>query len=178
LDMEGSWTSWGMADGLMSGVCNISFDSQGITWLGTFTAGMVKFDNTEFVPFTTDEGLLNNFNILSIAIDDQDYKWAATPLGISVFDQNDQWLTDYTMENGLYTEAVKDLAFDSQGNLWVGNYTDYLNQGAVNKFDGSNWEYFVTDQAEPIDSLISIAVQRLAVDSQDDIWVADLQRFL
>jgi len=171
-DNDGNWTNYGIADGLMSGVCNISFDSQGVLWLGTFTAGMVKFVDMEFVPFTTDEGLLNNFNILSIAIDDQDYKWVATPLGISVFNQNDQWYTNYEMEDGLFTEAVKDLVFDSQGNLWVGNYTDYLNQGAVNKFDGSNWEYFVVDQAEPIDSLISIVVRRLAVDSKDDVWVA------
>jgi len=94
LDTEGTWTTWGMADGLWSGVCDIGFDSQGNKWLGTFTAGMVKFDDQEFISFTTDDGMLNDFNILSIAIDDQDHKWVATPMGISHFDKNDLWLNN------------------------------------------------------------------------------------
>jgi len=171
-DTEGSWTNYGIAEGLTSGVCFITFDEEGNKWLGTFTGGMVKFNDSEFVAFTTDDGLLNNFNICSIAIDDQNHKWVATPLGMSQFDQNDQWVANWQVDDGLYTEAIKDIDIDSQGNLWIGNYTDYLNQGAVNKYDGSTWEYFVVDKDDIIDSLISIVIRRLAIDSQDNVWVA------
>ncbi|MBU0764807.1 MAG: T9SS type A sorting domain-containing protein, partial [Bacteroidetes bacterium] len=171
-DTGGGWTNFGSADGLTSGVCFITFDSQGNKWLGTFMSGMAKFDDADFTFFTTNEGLLDDFNILSIAIDDQNNKWVATCHGISRFDGNDQWAADYLEGEGLFTEAVKDIDFDSEGNLWIGSYTDYLNEGAVNKYDGTNWEYFVVDQDDTIDSLVSIVIRRLAVDSQDNVWVA------
>lgn len=171
-DGVSTWENFTTGDGLPGGVCFITVDAQGNKWLGTFLWGMVKYDDTEFTTFTTEDSLPDNNNIRAIAIDDQNYKWVATSQGISVFDNNDEWVTNYMMDDGLFTEAVKDIDIDSEGNLWIGTYTDYLNEGAVNKFDGTDWVYFEVDQDQTIDSLISIVIRRLAIDSEDNIWVA------
>jgi len=167
-----TWDNYGITEGMPSGACFITFDDQGNKWFGTFMSGMVKYDDSDFTAYTTTEGLLDDFNILSIAIDDQNYKWVATSQGISVFDNSNAWSANYLMADGLFTEAVKDIDIDSGGDLWIATYTDYLNEGAVNKFNGTDWEYFMVDEDQAIDSLISITIRRLAIDSEDNVWVA------
>jgi hypothetical protein len=63
---------------------------------------------------------------------------------------------------------VEDIVIDSQGNIWAGVYVDYLvTEGGISAYNGTDWVQF-----EESDGLIGPVVRQLAVDSQDNIWVA------
>ncbi|MFT5019125.1 MAG: hypothetical protein ACI9CU_000502 [Polaribacter sp.] len=60
------------------------------------------------------------------------------------------------------------MKMDSQGNVWAGVYIDYLvTEGGVSAYNGTEWV-----QYEPADGLVGPVVRELAIDSQDNVWVA------
>jgi ligand-binding sensor domain-containing protein len=161
------WTNYTTTNGLPNNMVSyISIDKEGNKWIGTWIGGLTKFDGTTFTTFTTEDSLADN-NITAIAIDDNRNKWIGTYYGISVLDSLDKWTVDYTANSGLYNDFVKDLCFDSKGNLWTGMYADYLQDGGITKFSNPAWvSYTVTN------GLVDKFVRRLAVDKKDNVWIA------
>ncbi len=166
------WTSYLMADGLPFGGTNyVAFDAEENAWLGTPLGGIFIFDGTDFSEITEDEGLLND-KIRSIAISDNAYKWVGTSDGISVFDGDNNWVINHELIFELpppdTLNPVEDVQIDSEGNVWVGVYVDYLvTEGGISFFDGSGW-----DDYDAENGLIGPVVRRLAIDSEDNAWVA------
>ena len=62
---------------------------------------------------------------------------------------------------------VVDIAIDSWGYIWTSIYVGYLAEGAVAYWDGSVWKDF-----DVLDGLVGPNVKGLAIDSEDNIWVA------
>jgi ligand-binding sensor domain-containing protein len=162
-----NWTSYTSASGLPSDMTSyIAPDTQGNTWVGTWIGGLAKFNGTTFQVFTIDDSLTSN-NIIAIALQDNSYKWIGTYSGISVFDNSDHWVRNYRTADGMYNNYVQDMHFDSQGNLWIGMYADYLQDGGITVYTGSHWySYSVAE------GLVNAQVKRLAIDQQDNIWIA------
>jgi len=172
LDGE-SWTSYVRDDGLpFGGVDFVTFDAMGNAWLGTPLGGVFIFDGTSFIAtLTEDDGLLND-KVRSIAIDGNQHKWIGTSDGVSVFDENNVWVANHEIIFELpppdVLNPVEDLQVDSQGNVWVGVYVDYLvTEGGISIFDGSTWSDFDVN-----DGLAGPVVRRLAIDSKDNVWIA------
>ncbi len=94
-------------------------------------------------------------------------KYIGTFYGVSVFNSSDIWVTDYIVDDGLYGEQIRDIKEDSQGNIWFGIFVDYLFDGAVTKFDGTNWVSYDVPQG-----LIDVQVKSIAIDEQDNVWIA------
>ncbi len=171
--LDGStWTSYTMADGLPFGGTNfVTFDSNGKVYLGTPLGGVWILDNNTFSSITEDDGLLND-KIRSIAIDQYQHKWIGTADGISVFDSNDNFITHHELIFVLpppdELNPVEDVQIASDGRIWVGVYVDYLvTEGGISTFDASGWSDYDVD-----DGLVGPVVRRLAIDSQDIVWVA------
>ena len=167
-----SWTSYTMADGLPFGGTNfVMFDSEGNAILGTPLGGVFIFDGTNFTAITEDEGLLSD-KVRSIAIDTNNQKWIGTADGISVFDENNVFVTNHEFIFELpppdSLNPVEDIQIAADGRVWVGVYVDYLvTEGGISMLEGPNWEDYDVD-----DGLVGPVVRRLAIDSQDNIWVA------
>ena len=122
-------------------------------------------------PFTESEGLLND-RVRSIAIDNSNNKWVATSDGISVFDKDNLHVGNATRVLTLpppdTLNPIEDVKIDSKGNIWAGIYVDYLvTEGGVSYFDGSDWSEFDVNRG-----LVGPVVRRLAIDQNDDVWVA------
>jgi len=167
-----NWTSYTTADGLpFGGVASITIHPNGDKWFGTGLGGVVIFDGTSFTEITENEGLLND-KVRAIAIDENDNKWIGNSDGISVFDANNQFSTNHEIIFILpppdVLNPVEDVKIDSKGNIWAGVYVDYLvTEGGVSMYNGSNWvDYDMTD------GLVGPVVRQLAIDSEDNIWVA------
>ncbi len=167
-----NWISYTTADGLpFGGVSYVTIHPNGDKWLGTGLGGVVIFDGTSFTEITENEGLLND-KVRSIAIDEDDNKWVGTSDGISVFDTNNQFVTNHEIIFILpppdELNPVEDVKIDSKGNVWAGVYVDYLvTEGGVSMYNGNNWiDYDVAD------GLVGPVVRQLAIDSEDNIWVA------
>jgi ligand-binding sensor domain-containing protein len=162
-----TWTTYTTANGLPDNTASFVIpDASGNVWIGTWMSGLVKFNGSTFQTYTSANDSLVSDNIVSVAINAPQYKWVGTFSGISVLDDEDAWVRDYTITDGLYNNFVQDLDFDSGGNLWVGMYANYNQDGGISVFTGTNWySYTVTD------GLIDPQVKRLAIDHQDNIWI-------
>lgn len=66
---DGQFKSWTEADGLPSTIRSLYLDSEGVLWIGTYDAGMVRFADGTFTVFNMKSGLYNDgvFQILEDA---------------------------------------------------------------------------------------------------------------
>jgi ligand-binding sensor domain-containing protein len=167
-----NFTNLGTAQGLpFGGVTEIDVHTNGEVWLGTGLSGVRLYTTSIASSITDSNGLIDN-RIRGIVFDQQDKRWIATSEGISVFGNTNVFQTNYTT---IFTlpppdtlNPIEDIEMDSQGNMWVGVYVDYLvTEGGVCAYNGSQWlQYDVSD------GLIGPVVRALAIDSQDNVWVA------
>lgn len=167
-----SWTNFGTSDGIpFGGINHIEVAANGNLWLGSGLSGELIYDGSTFSVINTTNGLISD-KIRSTAIDAQDNKWIGTERGISVLDASNA-VTAYhsrifTLPGSDTLNPVEDIEIDSRGLVWVGVYVDYLvTEGGVSLWDGSQWTQF-----EMADGLVGPVVRRLAIDSQDNVWVA------
>ncbi len=171
-DGTNTWTSYTMDDGLPFGGTNfVIFNTDGNAWLGTPLAGVLIFDGSNFSTITEDDGLLSD-KVTTIAIDATGQKWIGTSDGISVFDENNTFVTHHELIFELpppdELNPVEDIQIDESGRIWVGVYVEYLvTEGGVSMFAGSEWVDYDED-----DGLAGPVVRRLAIDSQNNVWVA------
>ncbi len=169
---NGTWTSYTTADGLPFGGVNfITEGSATNVLLGTSLGGVRIFDGSDFTAITEDEGLLND-KIRSIAIDQQDNIWIGNSDGISVFDTDYNFVTNHEIIFELpppdKLNPVEDVLVDNNGCIWAGVYVDYLvTEGGVSYYDGVIWK-----DLDVSDGLVGPVVRRLAIDNENNIWVA------
>lgn len=167
-----TWTNYGMSDGIpFGGVNHIELASSGNLWLSSGLGGAIVYDGTNFTALTETDGLLNN-KVRSIALDAAGNKWVGTSDGITVLDASNQFSENHTRMFVLPApdtlNPVEDVEIDSRGLVWAAVYVDYLvTEGGVSFYDGSQWTDF-----DVSDGLAGPVVRRLAIDSNDDVWVA------
>jgi len=87
--------------------------------------------------------------------------WTATSGGVVKWDMDKGTYRKYITLDGLFSNDIRSLARDNQGNLWFGGVN------AVSRFDGTHWRTF-TNQ----DGLASGIVNDILQDSQGFIWFA------
>ncbi len=172
-ELAGStWTSYGTSEGLpFGGVTAITLESNGDLWMGSGLGGVLIYNGSGFLNITSSDGLVDD-RLRAIVIDDQNNRWFGTSEGISVFNSSNTFMTNHTT---IFTlpppdtlNPIEDVKMDSQGNIWAGVYVDYLvTEGGVCAYNGNQWiEYHVSD------GLIGPVVRALAIDGNDDVWVA------
>lgn len=167
-----TWVSYGTSEGLpFGGVFSINVHTNGNVWMGSGLGGMMIFDGATFTGITTADGLIDD-RIRGMVIDQQDNKWIGTSEGITVLNTGNTFSANYTTIFSLPApdtlNPIEDVEMDSQGNIWVGVYVDYLvTEGGVCAYNGNQWvEYHVSD------GLVGPVVRALAIDGNDDVWVA------
>jgi len=167
-----AWTNYGTNDGIpFGGVNHIELASNGNLWLSSGLGGAIVYDGNNFTAVTETDGLLNN-KVRSIALDASGNKWVGTSDGITVLDGSNQFTENHTRLFILpppdTLNPVEDVEVDSRGLVWAAVYVDYLvTEGGVSFYDGSTWTDF-----DVSDGLVGPVVRRLAIDSNDDVWVA------
>ena len=165
-----TWVSYSSPDLHWSGVNSTVFDSNGDAWFASPLGGITHFDGTTFTPYDTSNGLLSQF-VTALLIDNQDNKWVGTSSGMSVLDASN---TSFTQHTRMYImpppdtlNPVVNIARDSYGRIWTAIYVGYLAVGGVAMWDDNQWIDF-----DVSDGLVGPNVKGLAIDSQDNIWVA------
>ncbi|HEY3372398.1 MAG TPA: two-component regulator propeller domain-containing protein [Prolixibacteraceae bacterium] len=92
-------------------VMAITLDDQGNQWCSN-SVGVSRFDGTSWITYTTDNGLASN-EVNCLKADHQGNIWVGTNQGISRFD-------GVAWTNYLPGKYVQSIAFDAQGNKWIG----------------------------------------------------------
>jgi len=164
------WVSYSSPDLHWSGVNSTDFDSNGDKWFATPLGGVTHFDGTTFTVYDTSNGLLSQ-NVTDLMIDNQGNKWVGTGSGMSVLDVSNTSFTHYTQMYLLpppdTLNPVVDIAKDSWGRIWTTIYVGYLAEGGVAMWNGNQWIDF-----DISDGLAGPNVKGLAIDSEDNIWIA------
>ena len=109
-----------------------------------------------------------NGNDITCVTEEGNFLWIGTYGGLVKLDKQSGTASFYNPANsGLASIDVSDIAIDSQGNKWIGT------SNGLCKFDGTNWSTYAPPDEE------YFAVRALAIDAQDNIWVAsgDLYNF-
>ena len=165
-----SWISYSSPDLHWSGVNATAFDSNGDKWFATPLGGVTHFDGTTFTVYDTSNGLLSQ-NVTDLLIDNQGNKWVGTGSGMSVLDVSNTSFTHYTQMYLLpppdTLNPVVDITKDSWGRIWTTIYVGYLAEGGVAMWNGNQWIDF-----DISDGLAGPNVKGLAIDSEDNIWIA------
>lgn len=168
-----SFTNYGTAEGLpFGGVNEIDVLANGDVWMGTGLSGVSIYNGTSFSTINAaNDGLIDN-RIRAIAVDGANSKWVGTSEGISVYNSSNSLSINHTTMFSLPApdtlNPIEDIEMDSQGNFWVGVYVDYLvTEGGVCAYNGNNW-----NQYKVADGLVGPVVRALAIDGNDDVWVA------
>lgn len=166
------WSSLVMADGIpFGGVTHTNFGSFGRKYFSTPLSGLLMYDGVFLTAITENDGLVSE-KIRSSAIGLDGKNWIATSSGIAVLDDLDKHLVNYTRIFELPApdtlNPVEDVKIDSKGRIWAGVYIDYLvTEGGVSMFNGSEWQDY-----DVSDGMIGPVVRQLAIDSEDNVWVA------
>ncbi|KAB2880549.1 T9SS type A sorting domain-containing protein [bacterium] len=135
----------------------IHVDKNGIVWIGTQDAGLVKFDGSTFSSYAPSNSLF----VSTIASDPSGVLWIGTNVGISVWDQKN-W-TSYTVNNsGLNSNAIRKIVIDKKNTKWIAT-----GAGLVS-FDGSKWTAYGSTNSP----MTSIDIRSVEIDYNDRIWIA------
>ncbi len=123
---------------------DIGVDSNGIVWCAV--DGIIRFDGNTWDVYSTEDGLCQRV-VQRIAVSKDGDVWCryADPYwcegstqcgryGVSHF-TGDSWET-YNTDNGLISNYVDGIEFDSEGSVYIG----YVN--GISRYDGSTWEVF------------------------------------
>ena len=165
-----TWSSYGNPNLHWSGVNGTAFDENGEQWFASPLGGITHKDGGSFIPYDTSNGLLSQ-NVTDLEIDNQGNKWIGTGSGMSVLNASN---TSFTQHTRMYImpppdtlNPVVDIAMDSHGRIWAAIYVGYLAEGGIAYWDGNQWEDFHVS-----DGLVGPNVRGLAIDSEDNVWVA------
>ena len=136
-------------------ILSIFKDTFNDLWFGTKGGGVTWFQvqDSNWVPYTTDSGLVNN-SVKDIIEDNQGLMWFATNKGVSCFDREEQQFVDIDSINFplyIYNSITK----DDRGNLWFSTQ-----EHGVVKYNGTDLEYFQTDSG-----LVSNQIHTVQFDS-------------
>ncbi len=157
-------TNWDIITGVQ--VSSMDFDNFDNLWIGTFGAGLCKYDGVNLTNYTSFNSALPSDDIRDIKKDKNGNIWIAmtggfssSPGGIGKFDGSN-WQFFNSQNSILSNENIYSIAEDKNGNLCFG--ADSL---LLFKFDGTNWyRYDLSDQ------ITSNWISCLDVDSDGNVW--------
>lgn len=101
-------------------VLSMVIDKRNTKWIGTWGAGLSRFDGKSWKSFTAGPGSIGGNFVHALAIDPKGRLFAATNGGISIYDGS-RWVT-YNATDGLLDDNVFSIAFDKKGTTWLGTW--------------------------------------------------------
>ncbi|HET8828739.1 MAG TPA: two-component regulator propeller domain-containing protein, partial [Pelobium sp.] len=157
-------------------------DSKGRMWAGSFSGGLILFQNNETKILTLDNSFKNypqgNFNrIRNLKEDANGRIWVATTEGLIVFDPNIGSPLNYKFKvyrkqpGNIHSLGGNDVQFiyrDSKNKMWVLTSSGGLNLAVgKNPMDTLTFQNFSTRDGLPSDFLLSCVE-----DDQKNLWIA------
>lgn len=96
-----------------------ALDRQGRVWVGTWGAGLGRFDGRRWKNYTTTDGLSGN-HVNSLAIDQRGDLWIGTNGGVTRLEPASGRMTNYRQQDGLLGVPIYSVAVDPEGGKWFG----------------------------------------------------------
>ena len=173
-----------LVSNLLESICA---DSSGMIWIGTFGAGLERFDPLTGI-FThnhhdpKDPASLSNDTVTQVLQDHQGILWVGTHGGLDRFDLRTGKFIHYRHNandiTSISNNQVRALYEDHHGTLWVGTGSPYPGDGGgpedgglnrLNKVTGTFTRYL--HDPNNIHSLINNKVRAIFEDNQNVLWI-------
>jgi len=146
-------------------------DDDGVLWFGT-NGGVSRYDGSEFVNLTTEDGLPNN-EVMAICRDSDGLLWFGTNGGLSRYDDKEfpplakggkGGFVNFAENEGLPDHRVHAIQQHPDGTLWLGIGSG-RNRGGVSRYDGKEFINFNIE-----DGLAANVVFVIHCDSDGTLW--------
>jgi ligand-binding sensor domain-containing protein len=109
----------------------------------------------------TIENITTTYEITDIEIV-SDTIWVATEGGIMLYDTTGIFITNIRVENGLSSNAIRDLHVDDSNNIWVAS------QYGVSKYNGEKWSILLQENSDiPNNDIMAITS-----DNNGELWIS------
>jgi len=101
-------------------VLSLAIDRFEAKWIGTWGAGLSRFDGKNWKTFIAGPGSIGGNFVHALSIGPDGQLFAATNGGVSIYD-GEHWAT-FTTADGLLDNNVFSIVFDAKGNAWLGTW--------------------------------------------------------
>ncbi len=132
-------------------------DRAGNLWIGTYGAGLIKYDGVNFKIFNVKNGLTHNY-IHSLLEDSKGNIWIGTGAGVNKYSNNE--FHSYGLGSGFCNSYIGNIIEDKMGNVWFG--TDRC----IVRYNGKEFKSYNED-----DGLTSTTIYLMSTDNKGNIWV-------
>ncbi len=127
----------------------VSVDSSGKVWVSNVSAfdwSITSYYNGLWQTYNmTQLGLNDNgMPVYCLETDIYDTLWIGTGYGGLIHKVGDEIFIYNNSNSGIPGNWVSCIDFDLDGNIWMGSWNDFINCGGVAKFDGNNWQTWIT----------------------------------
>jgi ligand-binding sensor domain-containing protein len=112
----------------------ILIDKNNIKWIGSYDAGLIKYDEINFVNYNISNSQIPGNKVNCLNVDDQNRIWVGTDKGIGIFDGN-SWTIYNSSNSGLTNEHINKIRFYNNI-VWISTISNLV------KFDGINWSVY------------------------------------
>lgn len=162
-------TTNGLPSNMVSYIAELSITPNEL-YFGTWMGGLAKYNGTTFTVINAANNALPDDNITCIAIDSNGYKYVGTYYGLAILNPQNQCIDTLLHADGLVNECIRDVKIAANQRIWIGIFADYLQDGGLSVI--SNGIPAGIFSYTPAHGLISVFVNRVAVDHNYDAWVA------
>lgn len=168
---NGAWTVFNKANSNLPDnyINSIDVDIYGNIWLGTYSAGLVKFDGVTFKTYNTGNSGLPANRINAVKADGNGNIFIGTHgEGIALFSQaNSGWTIFNTITSNIPGQIVNRIVTDQRGDMWIG-YIGTVGAVGVSMFNG---KYF-TNYTPANSGFTGSIVSGIAVSNLGAVWVS------
>ncbi len=145
-------------------VTKIASDNNNNVWIGTFDAGVIKYDGQKYQFFDSTNSSLPQTIIYDIKMDHFNHVWFGSSAGLIRFNGS-QFIVYNTSNSPIPYNLVRSIEIDDDNNIWFSSCVH--EEGGLMKYDGQNWELFTPENSEMPHNLIS----DITIDNDNNIWV-------
>ena len=158
--------------GLSSDVIAITEDPGGGLWIGTYGAGLSRFDRRTgrfktFLHKPENPSSLSNNIVSRMLIDHAGTMWVGTYNGLDRFDPQSESFVVYKQDTKSDDEVYANVSEDKSGFLWMGGFR------GLNRFDPKTAQFTVyAHRVDDPSSLSDNVVTSTYVDHSGNLWVS------
>ena len=135
----------------------LAWDRQQNLWIGTWNAGIVKYDKNTFFKFNASNSNLSSNTILCVSIDNLNDKWFGTRNSLVKISTTGEISNYSSNEIGYNVENITSIDFDTNNYVW------FVTAYHLSKFDHIQFYDEPLTKYSPNGSM--------KIDSQDNIWL-------
>lgn len=119
----------------------VTQDPKGIYWIGTWDAGLVKFDGYNWTVYNTKNSPLPHNSVYSITFHDSKVLIGTMGGGLAIFDGTSNWEIYSEKNSNIPQDWIYSVAVDKESRIWVGTFSEgigILDNGIWTKYDKTN----------------------------------------